>query len=320
MPAAVPLAVAAVGAVGASRQASASRDAGRAAARGADAATQEQARQFDTLLDLSASERTIGNNARNALAQLLGLPGFDEGQYNVSQGRNPDGSPTTSVVGDTDLPIEGRRIVARTGGRGGRGTFDVFYGDTDVGDLVRGGPNGRFLPNGAPIPQPMPKPAMGPTGGGQSNPLAAFLESPDYQFRRDEGTRDIAQSYAARGSGRSGNALRALAEFNSGLASGEFNQRFNRLAALAGAGQTANAQAGNAAITTGQLIGRNQIDAANARASGIAGAGAAQADGINQLAGVLPLFQDSLEERRRRNALAGFRDTPTGMNSGVRFA
>lgn len=293
MPAAVPLVVAAAGAVSANRQASASRAAGRAAARGADAATNEQARQFDTLLDLTASERTIGNSARNALAQMLGLPSFDQGQYFNQQGRNADGSSTTSLVGDTELPIEGRRIVSRNGSKD---TFDVFYGDTDVGDLVRGGANGRFVSNGAAIPTPVPKTAGGmpvQASDGQGNAIAAFLESPDYQFRRNEGMRDVAQSYAARGSGRSGNALRALADFNSGLASGEFNQRFNRLAALAGAGQTANANAGGAAITTGQLIGRNQIDAANARASGIAGAGAAQADGIAQLAGIIPLLQDS---------------------------
>lgn len=295
----------------ANRQGEASKDAGRAAARGADAATNEQRRQFDTLLDLSSSERTIGNSARNALAQMLGLPAFDQGQYFNGQGRNADGSSTTSLVGDTELPIDGRRIVSRNGSKD---TFDVFYGDTDVGDLVRGGANGRFLPNGAPIPQAVPKVAVGPTGmpvqaSGAQGPIAAFLESPDYQFRRDEGMRDVAQSYAARGSGRSGNALRALAEFNSNLASGEFNNRFNRLAALAGAGQTANANAGGAAITTGQLIGRNQIDAANARASGIAGAGAAQADGIAQLAGTIPLFQDAFAQRRantNRNALRPF--------------
>lgn len=314
MPAAVPLVVAAATAYGANRQASAARDAGRTAAAGADAATEEQRRQFDTLLDLSASERGIGNSARNALARMLGLPEFSQEAYdqqqNVRSGLNPDGSAITSLVGDTELPVEGRNVVHRGGG-----TYDVFYGDKQVGTLVRGGRNGRFLSNGAEIPQPqkiqpISQPTAPPTtatASGVAGPNADFFASPDYNFRRTEGLRDIAGSYAARGGGRSGNALRALTEFNSGLASQEFGNRFNRLAALAGAGQTANAQAGQGALTTGQLIGRNQVDAANARASGIAGAGEARADGIAGLAGTIPLFQDAFDtyKRNRMRPYAG---------------
>lgn len=321
MPAAVPLVLAAGSAYAANRQGAAARDAGRAAARGADAATLEQQRQFDTLLDLSASERTIGNSARNSLARMLGLPEFNQQQYNVEQGRNADGSSTTSLVGDTELPIEGRSIVSRGGG-----TYDVLYNGQQVGQLVRGGANGRFLPNGNPIPQPKPQavatatPSAPTAPAGAADPNAEFFASPDYNFRRTEGLRDIGGAYAARGSGRSGNALRALAEFNSGLASQEFGNRFNRLAALAGAGQTANANAGGAAITTGQLIGRNQTDAANARASGILGAGQAQADGIAGIAGTIPLFADAIAQQRNRlRAIGGYRDNPA-IGGGVLYA
>lgn len=293
-------------------QSRAAKKAGQTAARGADAAVEEQRRQFDTLLDLTASERTIGNSARNALARLYGLPQFNEGDYNVSKGLNPDGSPTTSLVGDTQLPIAGRTIVPR---QGSRTTFDVFYDGNDVGDLVRGGPNGRFIRTGE-IPTLVQKtqPPDAPTWMGipqqtSDSPFAEFAASPDYQFRRNEGIRDIGQQFAARGSGRSGNALRALAEYNSNLASAEFGQRANRLAALAGAGQVANAQAGSAALATGQGVGRSLIDSANARASGVAGQGAAVSDAIGGLAGAFALGQDYYNfggGKGNTNALARF--------------
>src|SRR6188768_3809462 len=65
------------------------------------------------------------------------------------------------------------------------------------------------------------------------DPQANFQASPGYNFVRNEGQRDIGNSFAARGGAQSGNALKALAEFNSGLASGEFGNWFNRRMNLA---------------------------------------------------------------------------------------
>lgn len=73
-----------------------------------------------------------------------------------------------------------------------------------------------------------------------------FQASPDYQFRRDEGMRDIGNSFAARGGAFSGNALRALTDFNSGLASGEMNQWWGRNRDLVGIGSGATANIANA--------------------------------------------------------------------------
>lgn len=55
-----------------------------------------------------------------------------------------------------------------------------------------------------------------------------FRADPGYEFRRSEGNRGIEGSFAAQGGALSGNALRALNEFNSGLASQEYNNYFNR--------------------------------------------------------------------------------------------
>jgi hypothetical protein len=101
------------------------------------------------------------------------------------------------------------------------------------------------------------------------DPNANFLASPDYAFRREEGTRDIGNSFAARGGALSGNALRGLAEFNSGLAGGEFGNWWNRQAGLAGVGQTSAQNLGTLGANTANNVGNALQNGANARASGI---------------------------------------------------
>lgn len=114
-----------------------------------------------------------------------------------------------------------------------------------------------------------------------SNPQANFMASPDYAFRRDEGMRGIERTAAARGGAASGNALKALSEFNSNLASGEFTNWWNRQAGLAGVGQTsANALAGYGAQAAGNM-GNSLMAAGDARASGVLGTANSLAGGIN---------------------------------------
>jgi hypothetical protein len=95
--------------------------------------------------------------------------------------------------------------------------------------------------------------------GQMEDPLAHFKVSPGYQFRRDEGTRNIENVFSAKQGG--GNAMRALTEFNQNTASNEFTNWWNRQAQRAGLGTTgvagtsvASANYGNqAANQYGQL-------------------------------------------------------------------
>ncbi len=104
-----------------------------------------------------------------------------------------------------------------------------------------------------------------------NNPISNFNASPDYQFRRDEGMRGIENSFAARGGAASGNALRALADFNSGIASQEYGNWWNRNASQAGLGQTSAQNLGafgaNSSANIANLLGQQ----GDARASGITG-------------------------------------------------
>lgn len=72
-----------------------------------------------------------------------------------------------------------------------------------------------------------------------SGDQSQFTADPGYQFVRDEGTRDIGNSFAAKGGAFSGNALRALSEFNQGLASQEVGNWWGRNRDLVGIGMTA---------------------------------------------------------------------------------
>jgi hypothetical protein len=144
-----------------------------------------------------------------------------------------------------------------------------------------GGLTSDGVPNSAPF-------GTGAPGAAGTNPLAAsdysaFFKSPDYQFRKDQGMQGIQNSFAASGGAKSGNALKALADFNSNLAAGEFGNYFNRQAAIAGIGQTATGQSGNAGIATGQIVGNALQNSADARASGVAGQYNALGQGLSGL-------------------------------------
>jgi len=191
-------AAALVTAAGTAYAADQSSKAAKASQRGYDAATREQARQFDLGREDTQPYRDVGKSALNQLAQLYGLSG-----------------------------------------------------------------------DGANAPD-----------------YSAFYDSPDYQFARDEGMRGIERSAAARGGLASGNTLAALSQYNSGLATQNFNNYANRLAGLSGAGQQSSENLAAARASYGQQVGQNMVGAANARASGIQNQANIITSGANQLAGI----------------------------------
>lgn len=121
---------------------------------------------------------------------------------------------------------------------------------------------------------------------GRLNQLAegdtsGFFTSPGFEFRREEGLRGIENRFSASSGALSGNALRRLTEFNSGLASQEFGNFFERNARLAGLGGAAT----NAGVASGTAISGNISNAligqGNARASGVQGVNDAIQGGLS---------------------------------------
>lgn len=101
-----------------------------------------------------------------------------------------------------------------------------------------------------------------------------------YQFRFDEGQKAMERNLAARGGTLGGGALRELTRYGQGMASDEFQNQFNRLAALAGVGQSATGQQGSYMGAYGQSGAEGLANLGNIKASSYLGAGQALASGI----------------------------------------
>lgn len=134
-----------------------------------------------------------------------------------------------------------------------------------------------------PVGQPQQAGAPGGANALAAPDYSAFYKSPDYQFRKDQGMQGIGNAFSASGGAKSGNALKALAEFNSQLAGGSYNDYFQNNLALAGQGQGASNSSAQAGISTGQVVGNALQSSSNARASGVAGGYNAIGGGLSGL-------------------------------------
>ena len=164
--------------------------------------------------------------------------------------------------------------ASQFGGQGPRG------GAMDIADMLRSGAT--------------PEQIAQYHAGGAPN-MSIFQASPDYQFRRQEGMRGLEQSAAARGGAFSGNAIRALDERNSNLASQEFGNYFSRMAQLAGFGSGAAANQQNAGQNYATGAGNALGAYGDARASGILGSSNSWANAVGGLGGA---FSDWWSNRR----------------------
>lgn len=125
---------------------------------------------------------------------------------------------------------------------------------------------------------------------------ASVATDPGYQFGLSEGMKGVTNSAAARGGLLSGAALKAASQYNTNYATTKFGDAFNRdatnknrLASLAGVGQTAatnngatSMQLGNQLAAGSQSIAQNQLGVGNARASGYLANGNALTGALNQ--------------------------------------
>ena len=115
----------------------------------------------------------------------------------------------------------------------------------------------------------------------QSGDVMNYMD-PSYKFRFGEGMKALDRQAAARGGLISGSALKAAQRYGQDFASQEFGNAYNRLAGLAGIGQTASTNVGNAAGAFGTNAGNLMTSGGAARASGYVGGANALTGGLNQ--------------------------------------
>lgn len=264
MPVAVPLIAAGVGAAGtiasSNAQSKAAKNAANASQQATDATIAEQRRQFDIAQRNQQPWLTTGTSALNQLASLYGLQSQADPSVGTGQGFNE----SAYLAANPDVAAS-----IQQGGFGGSALSHYNeYGRNEgrQGGVAATGQVG----SAAPVPSGMD----------------AFFKSPDYQFRMDEQGRALTARNAALGIQDSGAAQKAALQYSGNLASGEFNNYANRLASLAGVGQSAAnqsaAQGANFANNMGAVLGNN----AQNLGSSYATQGAANGQMWGQLAGI----------------------------------
>lgn len=137
-------------------------------------------------------------------------------------------------------------------------------------------------------------------------PTESQLEqTPGYQFNLTQGEKSVQNSYAAKGLGTSGAALKGAETYASGLADstyqnqfsnalnsyqanygtaqGQYNTNLSRLQNLANTGENAAAQTGAYGTQTAANIGQTAVGAANASAAGTVGSANAISGGLGSV-------------------------------------
>lgn len=118
-----------------------------------------------------------------------------------------------------------------------------------------------------------------------ADPLAGYTAQswqttdPGYAFRMSEGAKALERSAIAGGGAFSGAYDKALSRYTQDYASNEYQNAFNRLGTIAGAGQSATGALSGAATNYGQNAGQYITNAGNAQAQGVTNAGNARASG-----------------------------------------
>ena len=124
---------------------------------------------------------------------------------------------------------------------------------------------------------------IGPKGG--AGMQSTLEQLPGYQFTLGQGLRSTQNSYAARGLGSSGAALKGAAGYATGLANSQYSNYFNQLLGSAQLGGNAAAAVGGVAGQFASPVGNSATNIGNAQANGILGASNALGGGINNAVG-----------------------------------
>nr|WP_321328518.1 hypothetical protein [Alcaligenes faecalis] len=290
------------GIIGGMMGADASKDAARTQQQAADRATEEQRRQYDQTREDMAPWRDMGGAALNQLGYLMGIGGYGGG----AGGGQSQNWLTEAQIREQLTPQFTSQAPSGGSSFNNRPQYVTVYdgtgNDQDTGRqvLFSGGQSTASRVDEAGLNAAVQQRLQEQQAQQQAAEAAArkaaesdpafgsllrrftmddYLEDPGYQFRLQQGEQAINRAAAAAGRYDSGRALKDLNEFNSGLASQEFGNAynrwnndqtniFNRLSGVAGTGQQATNQLAQMGQNAATNIGNIQLQAGNAAAAG----------------------------------------------------
>lgn len=280
-------------------------------------ATEAQERSMERQIALQEPWRQGGGLGLNALLYGLGLspggtftPGAGSGAGGVG-GSGPGGSETPEQIRERLTPqyvTTAQTPVQAGGGGGAEGenaqwflpgsqpmTTERRIDEAALSTAVRAEVARQQAAEAARVRTATTTAKRDPNYGNllRDFSMADFQRDPGHVFRQEEGEKGLMRAAAAAGGLGSGRYLKDAMRLNSGLAAQEYgdaynryganqSNRYNRLAAMAGVGQTATNQVGSAVSQFGQQAGANAIGAGNARAAGTVGVANAIGGGVSQ--------------------------------------
>jgi hypothetical protein len=146
---------------------------------------------------------------------------------------------------------------------------------------------------------------LGPSG--TAGIEQALSSTPGYQFAKSEGLQATENSASAAGLGLSGNTLRALDSYSTGLADSTYQQALGNAQNAVTIGQNAAAGTGSGILQTGANIGNTLVNQGNT----LAGIDA------NTIAGITKAGGNAVNQYITANTLAGLNNTGGGFNTGA---
>jgi hypothetical protein len=284
-------------------QSEAAKAAAEQQAQAANNATDAQMRIFNTLNAQGLPYREAGVSALGMLSTGLGLKPAQKPADNFSAATPEQLSP------DQRTAYEGWA----------RSTQSNI--DNQIGP-----PTEISVPNWMQSTGQKPPPTQGtqdqPDGGMPSGFLTQQFSAPDmylspnYQFMLNQGLGQTANFMNSRGGLQSGNTMRGLVDYSVGAAGQGYGQAydifssqqtniFNRLASIAGLGQTANNTSAQAGASMSGGIANSMMNAGASAAAGRIGSANAIAGGLNNAGSWYALSQMSKSPSTDNTAVLG---------------
>lgn len=124
---------------------------------------------------------------------------------------------------------------------------------------------------------------IGTGGMGSPEVMARLASTPGYQFALDQGLQATQNSYASKGLGSSGAALKGAADYAEGLAGTTYQSMIGNFMGLAGLGENAAAQTGTLGLQSQAGVNSLMTGAASAQAAGQVGSANALMGGIGNI-------------------------------------